>query len=74
MRVTAVPHGTVVILTNSQILTVGATMIGPRSTGAILSLAFGVIRHNDSRAPRLPHGWTPDHGRTVMSFYSINVS
>ena len=40
--------GAVGILTNSQILIVGAMVVGPEY-GAILSLAFGVIRHNSSR-------------------------
>jgi uncharacterized hydrophobic protein (TIGR00271 family) len=40
--------GAVGILTNSQILIVGAMVVGPEY-GAILSLAFGVIRHDSSR-------------------------
>jgi uncharacterized hydrophobic protein (TIGR00271 family) len=40
--------GAVGILTNSQILIVGAMVVGPEY-GAILSLAFGVIRRNSSR-------------------------
>jgi uncharacterized hydrophobic protein (TIGR00271 family) len=40
--------GAVGILTNSQILIVGAMVVGPEY-GAILSLAFGVNRHDYSR-------------------------
>jgi hypothetical protein len=40
--------GTVGILTNSQILIVGAMVVGPEY-GAILSLAFGVTRRDSSR-------------------------
>jgi uncharacterized hydrophobic protein (TIGR00271 family) len=43
--------GAVGILTNSQILIVGAMVVGPEY-GAILSLAFGVIRRNPSRVLR----------------------
>ena len=43
--------GAVGILTNSQILIVGAMVVGPEY-GAILSLAFGVIRRDFSRARR----------------------
>jgi uncharacterized hydrophobic protein (TIGR00271 family) len=41
--------GAVGILTNSQILIVGAMVVGPEY-GAILSLAFGAIRRNSSQA------------------------
>jgi uncharacterized hydrophobic protein (TIGR00271 family) len=41
--------GAVGILTNSQILIVGAMVVGPEY-GAILSLAFGVVRRDSSRA------------------------
>jgi hypothetical protein len=40
--------GSVGILTNSQILIVGAMVVGPEY-GAILSLAFGVTRHDLTR-------------------------
>ena len=40
--------GAVGILTNSQILIVGAMVVGPEY-GAILSLAFGVTRHDSAR-------------------------
>ncbi|MGW7683048.1 DUF389 domain-containing protein [Kribbella sp. NPDC054772] len=40
--------GAVGILTNSQILIVGAMVVGPEY-GAILSLAFGVTRHDATR-------------------------
>jgi uncharacterized hydrophobic protein (TIGR00271 family) len=43
--------GAVGILTNSQILIVGAMVVGPEY-GAILSLAFGVVRRDFSRAAR----------------------
>ena len=43
--------GAVGILTNSQILIVGAMVVGPEY-GAILSLAFGVIRRDPSRVLR----------------------
>jgi len=43
--------GAVGILTNSQILIVGAMVVGPEY-GAILSLAFGVTRRDFSRARR----------------------
>jgi uncharacterized hydrophobic protein (TIGR00271 family) len=43
--------GAVGILTNSQILIVGAMVVGPEY-GAILSLAFGVTRHESSRVRR----------------------
>ena len=43
--------GAVGILTNSQILIVGAMVVGPEY-GAILSLAFGVISRDSSRAWR----------------------
>ena len=43
--------GAVGILTNSQILIVGAMVVGPEY-GAILSLAFGVTRHDSSRVLR----------------------
>lgn len=43
--------GAVGILTNSQILVVGAMVVGPEY-GAILSLAFGVIHHDSSRVLR----------------------
>jgi uncharacterized hydrophobic protein (TIGR00271 family) len=43
--------GAVGILTNSQILIVGAMVVGPEY-GAILSLAFGVTRHDSSRMLR----------------------
>ena len=43
--------GAVGILTNSQILIVGAMVVGPEY-GAILSLAFGVIRGDPSRVLR----------------------
>ena len=41
--------GAVGILTNSEILIVGAMVVGPEY-GAILSLAFGVNRHDHTRA------------------------
>jgi uncharacterized hydrophobic protein (TIGR00271 family) len=41
--------GAVGILTNSQILIVGAMVVGPEY-GAILSLAFGLLRRDSSRA------------------------
>jgi uncharacterized hydrophobic protein (TIGR00271 family) len=41
--------GAVGILTNSEILIVGAMVVGPEY-GAILSLAFGVTRHDRTRA------------------------
>src|SRR6516225_9256190 len=43
--------GAVGILTNSQILIVGAMVVGPEY-GAILSLAFGVTRRDSSRVLR----------------------
>jgi uncharacterized hydrophobic protein (TIGR00271 family) len=43
--------GAVGIVTNSQILIVGAMVVGPEY-GAILSLAFAVTRHDSSRARR----------------------
>jgi uncharacterized hydrophobic protein (TIGR00271 family) len=43
--------GAVGILTNSEILIVGAMVVGPEY-GAILSLAFGVNRHDHTRAWR----------------------
>jgi len=43
--------GAVGILTNSQILIVGAMVVGPEY-GAILSLAFGVIRRDSARVLR----------------------
>ncbi len=43
--------GAIGILTNSQILIVGAMVVGPEY-GAIISLAFGVTRHDRSRMLR----------------------
>jgi len=43
--------GAIGILTNSQILIVGAMVVGPEY-GAIISLAFGVTRHDRSRVLR----------------------
>ena len=43
--------GAIGILTNSQILIVGAMVVGPEY-GAIISLAFGVTRHDPSRVLR----------------------
>ena len=48
MRARFLPSAAVGILTNSQILIVGAMVVGPEY-GAILSLAFGVTRRDPAR-------------------------
>ena len=64
--------GAVGILTNSQILIVGAMVVGPEY-GAIMGLAFGVTRRDSSRALRSAAALVIGFGLAVVAAFALSV-